>query len=665
MSSRRFTVEDLWSLERLGAPAVSPDGRFVALVATRYPREENRGVGDLWLVAADGAEEPRRLTWNAGSEKSPAWRRDSRHLAFVSKRGEDPAQLYRLPMTGGEAEPLTDLPIAVLDVKYFGDGRRIAFTASTWPDLGDDMEAVKKRVEERKDDKTKVKTCDRRLLRYWDEYRTDGRLPHVFELDLGSREIRDLMPGLDVLNSFMSFEWDLSPDGSQIAFVANTTEPPWRRISMELHLLDVESGEIRRVGGTGGGHVRDMDPAYSADGRYLLFGRKERIDVSPDPSPLQRYDTRTGEIRDLTGGWDRQPSGWRTTADGETVVFHAQDRGRSNLYAMPIGGGEPRLLLRGGATAGVDVGTDGRLFYLRDSLLEPEELWSAGLDGGEPRRLTSFHDERVRGIDFGTVEDVTFEGAGGDEVQMWVLHPPGFDRTKKYPLVLIVHGGPHSAWLDTFHYRWATALFSAQGYVAAALNFHGSTGFGHDFTASIQGEHARLPFEDVMKATDHLLERGYVDGSRMAVAGGSFGGYLVSWILGHTDRYAALVNHAGVYDLMGQSASDYGWSRGQSYGAEAWEDPERIDLYSPSRYAANFATPTLVLHGELDYRVPVTQGLQLYHVLQGKGVPSRIVIFPNENHWISRPQAAEVWWREVLGWLDRYIGKGGEDDEAH
>ncbi len=655
---RPMTVRDLWAMHRLGSPAISPDGAWVAFTVTAFSHEENKGNSDLWLVAADDSAAPRRLTWNEGSDSKPAWSPDGRFLAFVSKRGEDPAQLYRLPMTGGEAEPLTELPVSVRGFRWFPDGRRIAFAATTFPDLNDDFEAVKERVEQRKDDKTQAKISDRRLLRYWDKYRTGGELPHIFALDLESREVRDLMPGYDGLMGFRSFSWDLSPGGDEVAFAANSTEPPWQQLDFNIHLLSLATGEVHTL--TENNPAGDGSPVYTPDGRYLLFGRERRPEIAPDFTRLARYDRETGEIRELTTGWDHQPAGWRASQDGQTVFFHAQDRGRRHLYSMPIDGGTPTLVASGGATTGVDVGPENRLVFLRESFHQPAQLMTTRPGDGEPRVLSDPNTERLAAIDFGTVEDVTYEGAGGEPAQMHVLLPPGFDPSKKWPLLVLVHGGPHGAWLDSFHYRWNAALFGAPGYVVAAINFHGSTGFGQAYAESILGNHAEKPFTDVMQAVDTMLERGYVDEERLAAAGGSYGGYQMAWILGHSDRFAALINHAGVYDLMAQFASDYTWSRGNNYGAEPWEDPARIDRYSPSRFAEHFNTPTLILHGELDYRVPVTQGINLHHVLVGKGVPSRIVIFPNENHWILKPQAAQLWWGEVFAWLEKHIGKAGE-----
>ena len=272
--------------------------------------------------------------------------------------------------------------------------------------------------------------------------------------------------------------------------------------------------------------------------------------------------------------------------------------------------------------------------------------------------LTSFNEKLLAQLDLGRVEDATFEGAGGDPVQMFVVFPPGFDPGRKWPLVHVIHGGPHGATLDQFHYRWNMALMASPGYVVAGVNFHGSTGAGQAFADAIVGAHGDKPFADIMKATDHLVGRGFVDESRMAAAGGSYGGYLVSWILGHTNRFAALINHAGVYDLMAQFASDATWGRSNNYGASPWTDPARVDLWSPSRFARDFQTPTIILHGEKDYRVPVTQGINLHGVLTAKGVPSRIVVFPSENHWVLKPQSAKLWWKEVFAWLDRYVGTG-------
>lgn len=660
---RPMTADDLWAMQRVGDPVLSPDGRWAVFPVSVYSADDNKGNSDLWLVPADGSAAPRRLTWNPGSDGSPAWSPDGTRLAFVSKRGEGPPQLYVLPLAGGEAEPVTDLPVAVEDPKWFPDGRRIAFAALTWPDLDGDFEAVGKRLDERKDDPVQAKIGDTRLLRYWDEYRTDGRFHHLFAVDLASGEVTDLTPGWDRLGGFGGLAWDLAPDGGEIVLAANSTAPPYRELDFDLWAVPLTGGrpgEPRNL--TAGNPAADGSPRYSPDGAAIVYGRNRRPNLAPDFTRLARYDRTTGERRELMPEWDGEPSGWSFTPDGGTILFHAAERGRVHLYAVPAAGGSPRLVARGGSLDGAEAAPDGaggvRVVYSGESITSPAELYAVPLGGGDPAPLTAFNAERLAGLDLGTVGAATFTGAGGDPVHMLLVYPPGYDPARQWPLLHLVHGGPHGAFSDRFHYRWNAALFAAPGYLVAMVNFHGSTGYGQAFAESILGNHADKPFADVMAATDHLLATGTVDGERMAAAGGSYGGYLVSWILGHTDRFAALVDHAGVYDLMGQFASDYTWSRPQNYGAAPWTDPERIDLYSPSRFAAHFETPTLILHGEKDYRVPYTQGVNLYGVLQGKGVPARIVVFPDENHWILKPRSAFLWWREVHGWLERWIGSG-------
>ena len=645
-------------MERAGAPAISPDGKQVVFTINRISVEENKGDSDLWLVPTDGSAPPRRLTWNPGADGGPAWSPDGKRIAFVSKRGEAPPQLHVLTLDGGEAQPVTKLPVAVQGPKWFPDGKRIGFVASTWPDLNGDWPAIQKRLDENKADKVQAKITDTRLLRFWDEYRTDGRFHHVFSVDLATSEVKDLTPGLARTTDFMAPEesWDLSPEGDEIAYGVNNTEPPYRTINFDVFIQKI-GAEPRNL--TEDNSAHDMIPRYSPDGRWIVYGRNRRPDIDPDFGRLARYDRRSGETRILAEDWDTQADSWTFTPDGKTLVFHAQEKGRVHIYSLPVEGGTPKLLAKGGTTGGVDV-TGNRIVFTRQSLLAPADVFVSNAGdtaGGEPRRLTTLNAERLAEIDFGSVGEATFQGAGGDPVYMHLVFPPGFDPKRKWPLVHMIHGGPHGASLDDFHYRWNGALLASRGYVVSMVNFHGSTGYGQAFAESILGNHADKPFEDMMKATDWLIAQGYVDEKRMAAAGGSYGGYLVSWILGHTDRFAALVDHAGVYDLMGQFASDDAYGRPNNYGASPWTDPARIDLYSPSRYAKNFNTPTLILHGEKDYRVPVTQGINLYGVLQGKGVPARIVIFPDENHWVLKPQSALLWWKEVFGWLGKYLGE--------
>lgn len=647
--------EDLWGMVRVGAPAVSPDGQWVAFPASRYSVEDNRGVTDLYLVPSDGSLPPRRITWSEENDTSPAWSPDGSRLTFVSRRGEGPAQLYVLPMSGGEAEPVTRLPVAVQDPRWFPDGTRIGFVAMTFPDLNDDFAAVKARLEAQRANPVQVKASDTRLVRFWDRYITDGMVPHIFAVDLETRQVTDLLPGSERFFGLMSpgGGWDISPDGKEIAFSANATEPPYRDLNYDVFLVPSAGGEPLSI--TAHNPAADSRPRYSPDGRFLVYGEKRRVEWAPEFTHLIRYDRETGQRTELLPGWDGDPESWTFAPDGATVLFLAEEHGRRHIWRIPITGGAPEVVLRGGTLSAPAAGPDGLVVSTRESLAAPAELEAAQLGGGEPRRLTDFNGERLAEITMGRVEDVWFEGAGGARVQMFVLYPPDFDPEKKWPLLQLVHGGPHGAWLDSFHYRWNGAMFAARGYVTALVNFHGSPGFGQAFAESILGAHGDLPYRDIMKSTDHLLQRGYIDESRMALAGASYGGYLVAWITAQTDRFACAVNHAGVYDLMAQFASDMTWTRSISYGAEPWVDPARIDRFSPSRFAAGFSTPTLHIYGERDFRVPVTQGLNFHGVLQLMGVPSRMVIFPDEGHWIAKPRNARVWWNEVLDWLDRHL----------
>lgn len=662
---RPITVEDLWAMDRVGEPVVSPDGRWVVFTVTRVSMETNKSNSDLWLVPADGSSPPRRLTFNEGADGSPAWSPDGKSIAFVSKRGETSPQLYLLPMDGGEAEALTDLPVSPGAPQWFPDGRRLGFLASTWPDVNDDFAELKKRLDAAKDDKVQAKISETRLLRFWDQYKTDGSVAHLFVLDLPSRKVRDLMPGSKRILDFQDLgTWDVAPNGLEVAFSANATDPPYSKVQSDVFTLalsaDGTPGELKNL--TMSNPADDAGPRYSSDGRYLFFYRTRRPEVDPDFSKLARYDRRSGEIKTLTEAWDAQPTGCTSTKDGQSLYCHAEERGRVHVFKLPIAGGQPEKVVAGGTTAGLSLIEQSKspgLVFRRDSLLAPAELFVLLPGTKEPRALTSFNAARWAELDLGSTAEETISGAGGDPVHVLLVYPPDFDRAKKWPLLHSIHGGPHGASLDQFHYRWSSALMASRGYVVALVNFHGSTGYGQAFAESIVGAHGDMPFTDVMSATDALIAKGFVDESRMAAAGGSYGGYLVSWILGHTNRFAALVDHAGVYDLMAQFASDATWGRSNNYGGSPWAEPEFVDRWSPSRFAASFATPTLILHGEKDYRVPYTQGVNLYGVLQGKGVPSRIVIFPDENHWILKAQSARLWWQEVFGWLERYAPPGG------
>ncbi len=654
-----MTAETLWKMHRVSGLTLSPDGRTAAVVVTTFDRESNKGNGDIWLIdVATGTA--RQFTSGEGSEGGPAWSPDGKTIAFTAKRNDDEkAQLYLIPVDGGEARRITAMPTGVSGVQWFPGGQRLAFASSVLLEIGDDFDSLRAEIKRRKESKVSAKMTEDRLYRYWDHYLTDGYVKHIYAVDVRSQRVTNLTPKMDrYFNYSGGVDYVISPDGEEIAVTALTTGSPYDELYTDIYLLPTDgSGAMRSI--TADNPADDFSPYYTHDGKYLLYGRQLRQDMNAENAKLVRYDRGSGEITELCRNFDRSPSGWTTDEKDRTVYFTAAHLGKTSVFSVPMSGGAVSTILHDGTNSHLHA-SRGRIVFLHESLSAPDAVYSMNTDGSALRKLSTFNDELLTGVAMGRVENAWIEGAEGDSVQMYIIYPPDFDPAKRWPLLVLVHGGPHGSFGDNFHPRWNAQTFAAGGYVTITPNFHGSTGFGEYFADRINGEHPRLPFIDVMKATDVMIAKPFIDSTRMAVAGGSYGGYLVSWIGGHTSRYAAIINHAGVYNLMAQFGSDVTAHRDISYGGTPWEGRDNVLRWSPSQYAKDYVTPTLVMHGEKDYRVPYGQGLEVYGMLKAKGVPARLVIYPDENHWILSTQNSIHWYGEFHDWLHRWIGGGGK-----
>lgn len=657
-AKRPITVEDLWDVARPGAPTLSPDGKWAAVEITRYSMEENTSTSDLWLLATDGSVQ-RRLTTHAARDAAPAWSPDGKWIAFLSKReGDDQTQVYLISPEGGEARRLTKLSTGASGLKWLADSKHVAFLSWVWPHLASEAEQAKQ-LKALKDAKVKAYLIETTNFRYWDHWVAEGRVPHLFLAHVDTNEALDVLAGTGLSlprTEPGSGSYDFAPDGSEVAIVTDLGSDPGYQPNADVVVLDRKTGKWRNL--TEDNQAGDASPRYSPDGRWLAYTH-HRVPHAPDRDRIVVVDRKTGAKRTLAEPWDHSVAELAWAPDSRQLYFTAEDRGRQPIWTLPVSDGTPKAIVAEGTNTSLDLSHDGRtLAFVRTTMGMPGAVFAAAADGSGARKIETFNDARAAAWALGDVRELTYKGWGGEPVQMWVIYPPQFDRTKSWPLLQIVHGGPHGAWMDQFHFRWNMHLFASRGYVVAAVNFHGSTGFGDAFADAIHGRYGTKELEDIEKGTDFLLAEGYIDPNRLAAAGGSYGGYLVAWMNGHTERYRAYVCHAGVYDWVAQMASDFVRGRQRALGGFPWEAPEKTLAQSAHSYAKNFKTPTLVVHGELDYRVPLTQGLEYYTTLRMRDVPARLVYFPDENHWVLKPQNSRLWYREFFNWIEKYAPSG-------
>jgi dipeptidyl aminopeptidase/acylaminoacyl peptidase len=639
----RLSAELLWKMDRLGAPAIAPTAGQVVVPVTRYDVDSDQAETRLWLLSSGEDAVQRPLTAVGQSASSPVFSPDGRSLAFVAKRGDDEAaQIYLLPMDApGEARRLTEVPTGVSALRWVGE--HLYFISSVWP--GKSFEEMAEAIKADKDSKVSAQAWDRMPYSFFDRYLDAERENHLFRIAAEGGEVERLTEATELAldpGSAGTGDYDVSPDGRMLAFVADASTSGIYP-DPDLFLLEIGSREATNL--TRGNAAPDFAPMFSPDGSMLAFIRQHVPGFYADQQKLMIHELGTGRTRLVLGDWDRSAEGLVWSPDSAGLFGAIDDGGTRRVYFLPLRGTEAVPITGATDYDSLAIAADGTLVARDQSFMYPPRIVRIEPESGQTRRLETFNDALLADVELGSYE-----------IQMWVHYPPGFDPAKKYPLFLLIHGGPHGAITDTFHFRWNAQTFASWGYVTAWHNFHGSTGFGQDFTDAINPDWVSKPYADTIAAAEWFAEQPWIDSDRMVAGGGSYGGYLSSILLGREHPFKSLVIHAAVYDLYAQTSADFAVHE-QRFGSY-WENPDIYRSISPHYQADKFDTPSLILHGQQDLRVPVGQAFSMFRALQRRGVESRLVYYPDENHWILKPNNSLNWYGEVRDWIARYAVPG-------
>jgi dipeptidyl aminopeptidase/acylaminoacyl peptidase len=652
-----FSVRDMIAMERLAGPQPSPDGRQVVFTRRVYDSAANKNSTSLWIVGLDGGE-PRRLTSAKANDTSPRWSPDGRTVAFVSDRSGS-SQIWMIDPAGGEARQATDFPVDVDNPQWSPDGKRLAFSAEVYPDCPD-LACTAKRDRETEADPVKARVYTRLPFRHWDTWE-DGKRSHIFVWSPGGGAPIDVMKGADADSPPKPFggseEFAWSPDGRSIAFTAKMAANPAWSTDLNIHLAAADGGGFRCL--TCANEAQDSQPAFSPDGRTIAYLAMARPMFEADRQRVALFDLASGKSRALTEPWDRSAESLAWSRDGRRLFVAAEEEARRKIFSVDAARGTIAVVAGDHFNNDVAVTSQGRLVFTQDSLVSPAEIHTCRLDGSEARALTRVNAPRLALLGMSRPEEFWFKGAMNDRVHGWILKPVGFREGTRYPLAFLIHGGPQGAWTDHFHYRWNPQAYAGAGYVAVQIDFHGSTGYGQAFTDAIRKNWGGAPYEDLMKGLDYVLQAyPFIDSDRMGALGASYGGYMINWIAGHTDRFKCLVSHDGEFDTRtSYYTTEELWFPEWENGGLPWEPGTTYERWSPALSVQNWKTPMLVVHGARDFRLPETEGFSVFTALQRRGVPSKLLYFPDENHWVLKAKNSILWHDTVIGWLDQWLKK--------
>jgi dipeptidyl aminopeptidase/acylaminoacyl peptidase len=654
----RFTIDDLLKVRRVSDPQLSPDGRWIAYSIADPNIAANRSISQIYLISVDGGE-PRQLTNGDRSSSTPRWSPDGQSLAFISSREGGP-QIWVMDAASGQQRKVSNISTGAGDPVWSPDGRWLAFVSDIHPECQTD-DCNKERDQKMDESKVKAKVATSLLYRHWTSWK-EGRRTHVFVVPIEGGVAKDMTPGDYDAPPFSlggPSDYAFSPDSKELVFARNTDKDQALSTNSDLFTVPLTGGEAKRI--TGENRGADLSPQYSPDGRYIAYRAQVTPGFESDRWRLMLYDRTTGKSRTLTERYDNYVESFSFSKDGKRIYFVGSERGLQPIYSIDVNTGAISKVIADGFNDELNVGEDGKsLVFSRSSTSKPAEIFRASIDGSGVTQVTKTNDAFMASFNLRPAEPVEWEGAGKAKIHGWIVKPANFDQSKKWPMVVLIHGGPQGAWNDSWGYRWNPEVFASAGYVVFMPNPRGSTGYGQQFTNEISGDWGGKAYTDIMNGVANVISQGYVDKVRIGAAGGSYGGYMVDWILGHNNdprfTFSALVSHAGVYNLSSMyGATEELWFTDWEFKGTPWNNPELYQKWSPSNFVKNFKTPTLVVHGELDYRVPVTEGLQLFTALQRQGVDSKLLYYPDEGHWVLKPQNSQLWYNTVIDWFDKHL----------